>query len=159
MLLLWRHIVMLSTIVAPEWHFCQIIVDLKYDITIVQYDITIVQYDITIVAPWHQAILKNIAGQYGILSRYAPLLKVMWPGIDQSALIIYMWHIIKSNTWGFDWLFHNIVQKAAEIILGQIRTLLSQSANNFQTNHNPDHQYLKYQNSNCFQKRVLPLYC
>ncbi len=50
-LLLWRHIVMSDTKVAPEWHFCQ---------TIVQYDITIVQYDITIAAPWCWSICYNI---------------------------------------------------------------------------------------------------
>ncbi len=38
---------------------------------------------------------KILPGQYGILSQYAPLLKVIWPGIDQSALSIYIWHTIK----------------------------------------------------------------
>ncbi len=81
-------IVMSDTIVAPEWHFYQ---------TIVQYDVTIVKYDVIIVAPWQRTILEILPSQYGILSQYAPLLKVMWPGIDQSALSIYIWHIIKVN--------------------------------------------------------------
>ncbi len=50
-LILWCHIVMSDTIVAPEWHFCQ---------TIVQYDITIVQYEVRIVAPWRRTICYNI---------------------------------------------------------------------------------------------------
>ncbi len=33
---------------------------------------------------------KILPGQYGILGQYAPLLKVMWPGIHQSALSIYV---------------------------------------------------------------------
>ncbi len=39
-----------DTMVAPEWHFYQTIV--QYDVIIVQYDVTIVQYDVTIGAPW-----------------------------------------------------------------------------------------------------------
>ncbi len=65
------------------------------DISVKQYYVTIVLYDVIIVAPWWQPILKILTGQYGILSQCAPLLKVMWPGIDQPALSIYIWHIIK----------------------------------------------------------------
>ncbi len=36
-------------------------------------------------------------GNMELLSQYAPLLKVMWPAIDQSALSIYMWNIIYSE--------------------------------------------------------------
>ncbi len=43
-LLSWSHIVMSDTIVVPEWHFCQ----------------TIVQNDVTIVAPWCWIICYNI---------------------------------------------------------------------------------------------------
>ncbi len=44
-----------DTIVAPEWHFYQ---------TIVQYDVTIVQDDITIVAPWWE----NTIGKYCLVN-------------------------------------------------------------------------------------------
>ncbi len=81
-LLLWHHIVTSDTIAVPEWNFCHALV--KYDITIVQYDVK-----------WsHHDDNQYWTGQYGTLSQYAPLLKAMWPGIDQSALHIYMWHII-----------------------------------------------------------------
>ncbi len=35
---------------------------------------------------------KILSGQYDILRLYAPLLKIIWPGIDQSALSINVWH-------------------------------------------------------------------
>ncbi len=68
--LFYSSIVISDTIVAPEWRFCQ---------TIVQYYSTIIQYDITIVAPWRQLIMKILTRQYSILSQYAALLKVTWP--------------------------------------------------------------------------------
>ncbi len=53
-------IVTSDTIVAPDWHLCQ---------TIVQYDVTIVQHDVTIVAQWHWTICYNIVWSMWFLAR------------------------------------------------------------------------------------------
>ncbi len=42
---------------------------------------------------------KILSGQYGILSQYATLLKVMCPGIDQSK---YRWHETFKAKYGWD---------------------------------------------------------
>ncbi len=44
---------------------------------------------------------KILSGQYDILSQYATLRKFMWPGINQTVLTIYIWHIANKM-----WLWH-----------------------------------------------------
>ncbi len=58
---------------------------------------------------------KILPGQYGILSQYALLLKVMWPGIDQSALSIYIWHIIKDIIYQYSTIL-NLMHKVSDVL-------------------------------------------